>query len=58
MEIETPREEEPNGEGSGEPAETALNVDTGEKADKRFFRLWNRIRLVYPPSSNRFTMAK
>ena len=37
MEIETPREEEPNGEGSGEPAETALNVDTGEKADKRFF---------------------
>ena len=38
MEIETPREEEPNGEGSngGEPA---LNVDTGEKADKKRFLL-------------------
>ena len=37
MEIETPREEEPNGEASSEPAEAALNVDTGENADKRFF---------------------
>ena len=37
MEIETPREEEPNGEASSEPAEAALNVDTGENADKSFF---------------------
>ena len=43
MEIETPREEEPNGEASSEPAEAALNVDTGENADKRFFAFFCEI---------------